>query len=199
MFLSKLFMHRIELVDPYQYHKFIWELFPNREDDGRNFLYRVERRIPGQGVEILMQSSVQPQDRSENIELVASKEFEPRLSKNQFLRFKLRANPVKAIRDDHKQRKNGEHKIRVPLIREEQQVDWLIRKVKEYAMVESVIVRNEVPLYFYKRDSGRGKIQTVSFEGYLKVIEPDGVKQLLLSGIGPAKSFGCGMLSIAAG
>ncbi|EAA1049248.1 type I-E CRISPR-associated protein Cas6/Cse3/CasE, partial [Escherichia coli O28ac] len=42
-----------------------------------------------------------------------------------------------------------------------------------------------------------GKIQTVCFEGVLTINDAPALIDLLQQGIGPAKSMGCGLLSLA--
>jgi len=54
------------------------------------------------------------------------------------------------------------------------------------------------PLRFYKTKEERaGKIQPVSYKGVLNVRDAEGVVMLIRKGIGPAKAFGCGLLSLA--
>jgi len=42
-----------------------------------------------------------------------------------------------------------------------------------------------------------GKIQSVGFQGILQVAKPTILKEIIINGIGPAKAFGCGLLSLA--
>jgi len=42
-----------------------------------------------------------------------------------------------------------------------------------------------------------GKIQPVRFQGILQVVNPGALQETTIKGIGPAKSFGCGLLSLA--
>jgi len=55
--------------------------------------------------------------------------------------------------------------------------------------------------FFFTKGEGRGrktgKIQAVRFSGLLRVSDPAAFDRILQQGIGPAKSFGCGMMSIA--
>ncbi|GHH66145.1 type I-E CRISPR-associated protein Cas6/Cse3/CasE [Streptosporangium violaceochromogenes] len=48
-----------------------------------------------------------------------------------------------------------------------------------------------------RRDTGPVVLQTVTFEGRLRVTDPASFTERLLSGIGPAKSYGCGLLTLA--
>ncbi|CDH24989.1 type I-E CRISPR-associated protein Cas6/Cse3/CasE [Xenorhabdus bovienii] len=114
------------------------------------------------------------------------------------LRFKLRANPVKTIKDERQRRtRDGELKCcRVPLIHEEQQLQWLSRKLAGAALLSTAWVISEPPIYFRKSDIS-GKIQPICFEGQITVQESEVLIFLLSQGIGPAKAIGCGLLSLA--
>ena len=88
--------------------------------------------------------------------------------------------------------------MRVPLLLEEQQLAWLERKLQGFAQLETLIVQPEPILYFRKPKEGRtGKIQTVIFDGILTVTDTESFDRQLKQGIGPAKAFGCGLLSVA--
>jgi CRISPR system Cascade subunit CasE len=123
------------------------------------------------------------------------------------LRFRLRANPVRTIHDkEHGRflpegRYAGELKrCRVPLLREEQQREWLQRKLAHAVRIDCVGMQQEMPLYFRKGERDKrmdGKVQPVLFDGLLSVSDADAFNALLSKGIGPAKVFGCGLLSIA--
>jgi len=54
-----------------------------------------------------------------------------------------------------------------------------------------------LPLRFRKGKEDRaGKIQPVSFQGVLNVKNPAILSELIQNGIGPAKAFGCGLISL---
>lgn len=89
-------------------------------------------------------------------------------------------------------------KCRVPLIRDEELQSWLARKLEGLAKIESVEVEKRQTMNFRKvREKRVGKIQPVSFHGVLSVADPEGLLSLIHAGIGPAKAFGCGLLSLA--
>jgi CRISPR system Cascade subunit CasE len=86
----------------------------------------------------------------------------------------------------------------VPLIHEEEWRAWLERKLAGCADLESLLAVKRLPLNFRKVQERRvGKIQPVSFQGILSVQDPAAFCALISSGIGPAKAFGCGLLSLA--
>ncbi|PHM71863.1 type I-E CRISPR-associated protein Cas6/Cse3/CasE [Xenorhabdus kozodoii] len=199
MFLSKVWINWRWAKDPYQLHRALWQLFPHRPDDARDFLFRIERKNLGRGAEALLQSAQAPLS-AEVAQVIVSKPIQWRIPTGASLRFKLRANPVKTIKDGEQRRdRNGKIKCcRVPLIHEEEQLQWLSRKLAGAALLSTAWATPESPIYFCKDDI-RGKIQPICFEGQLIVQESDAFIALLNKGIGPAKAMGCGLLSLAPG
>jgi len=204
MYLSKLFIDFKRPKNIYQIHQDLWSLFPNQDDKARSFLFRVEQLQAGSGASILMQSEIEPVAGNEHVTLLATRKYPLTVLKNQRLRFLLVANPVKTVKDQ-KERKNQKGVIksnRVPLITENDQQNWIERKLQSWAQLDSVMIHPCPPLYFYKKDEQKpkgyaGKIVPVTFEGVLIVREPDTIIEQVKQGIGPAKAFGCGLLSLA--
>lgn len=195
MYLSKIVFSWPACRNPYEWHRSIWKLFPEKsKDDDRDFLFTCLDRRSGRNVSAILLSKGEPKYRSgEEIELVGeSKSLADLCFKSgQVLRFKLIANPTKVLTEQNAEKR----KIRVPLIKEEQQVLWLKRKLDGIAVLESIVTQNETPLYFNRKGKG-GKIVPVNFEGILKVIDSEKFKEIYLSGIGPAKAFGCGLMLV---
>jgi CRISPR/Cas system-associated endonuclease Cas1 len=52
-----------------------------------------------------------------------------------------------------------------------------------------------VPLYF-RKGKRAGKLVTCTFEGVLRVDDPERLTILLENGVGPARAFGCGLLLV---
>lgn len=199
MYLSKVLISGPVAHNPYEIHRELWTLFEKDAQARRDFLFRIVQSDHS-CAEILMQSAKQPEPASRNARIIASKEYSPVFQPEQRLRFLLMANPIKTI-DDEEGRKNGKGEIkkcRVPLINEEAQRDWLKKKFSNIALFETIVVEPSIPVRFRKiRESITGKIQPVIYSGVFKVIDSKGLYELLITGIGPAKAFGCGMLSLA--
>ena len=198
MYLSKVHVSWPKARDPYELHRLLWTLFPGYEREQRSFLFRVEQERRGVGSELLVQSEWAPNNQAAEVRVLAARTYLPTLKHGQLLRFRLTGNPVKTIKDE-KGRRNAKDEIkacRVPLIKEEQQLEWLHRKLHAAARVDSAVVHSVRSLYF--RKGGRaGKIAAVTFDGILEVVEPEQLWRQVRAGIGPAKGFGCGLLSIA--
>lgn len=199
MYLSKILVTGSACHNPYEIHRALWELFPEDNDADRNFLFRVENS-DGRQAEILMQSIREPGLINNKTRVIASRKFSVSLRAEQMLRFFLVANPVKTI-DDEKGRKNvkGEiKKCRVPLIDDDAQRGWLSKKLEHVASLETLVIDKKLPLYFRKpKDRLIGKIQPVAYQGIIRVQNPNALQELVRNGIGPAKAFGCGLLSLA--
>lgn len=127
------------------------------------------------------------------------KRVESKFRRDQRLRFLLRANPtVRRLRPSMEgggERRPGQ---RLGLLREADQRDWLRRKGDEAGFEPLVFEANGRGLLSFTRgDHGRQTHLCVDFEGYLRVVDPERFASALLSGIGAAKGFGFGLLSVA--
>lgn len=194
MFLSKVELDRTASLNPYEWHRALWQLFPDRKDDGRDFLFRIDQHHFGPGFIVLLQSQCLPQTVGKQARVIRGPKqinFQTILP-NTLYRFRVTVNAIKEIRDI----KDPQRKIRVPLIKEAEQIAWLTRKLDGAAILMEVMRIKNPPLYFRKKGQD-GKLVTVTFDGILKVNDPELLRQLMVQGIGAAKSFGCGLISIA--
>lgn len=204
-----MFLSRVEIPwkfarNSYDLHRQLWRLFPGEEKETRSngeelrqgFLFRIEDNPTGRPARLLVQSRRAPEVAPELI-VVGTREFKPRPVAGQRLAFLLTANPVKTIADtqrDAKPYKQSE-KCRVPLIKEEDQREWIARKFARSGEIEATSIMPHAPNYFRKGNRG-GKLVTATFEGIMRVRDPDILVSLLENGIGPAKAFGCGLLLV---
>lgn len=118
--------------------------------------------------------------------------------------FRLAANPVRSGR-----RTDGGQTQRFGHVTVAQQTGWLLARAAGFGFEiplggdgePAVIVREREKLTFSKgARSGRNRV-TISravFDGRLEVVDPDALRRAILSGIGPAKAYGCGLLTLAA-
>jgi len=119
---------------------------------------------------------------------------------DQLLAFRLRANPTRKIDtkstgDTHR---NGR---RVELRTDEQRMEWLRRKSEAAGFeVVSVRVRDGESHGHRATDAGKGSLLTfasVVFDGMLRVRDVEQLRRALSDGIGSAKAYGHGLLSLA--
>ncbi len=205
MYLSRIFLPWRPGQNPYSWHQQLWDLFP--EESGRRnkikkekeakaervefpayFLFRVEEIQPGQGELLLVQSPVKPIECG-TIKIVKGPNelTYVKLTDNAMARFILTANPVKTKSADRN---------RVPHIGEENLKNWLKGKVKAFGkIVEDVLITPGHPIYFRKENTA-GKINPVTFEGKMEITDIAAFRKAAFAGIGPAKSFGCGLMLI---
>lgn len=204
-----MFLSRVEIPwefarNPYNLHRQLWKLFPGEEKETRSndeelrqgFLFRIEDSSTGRPARLLVQSRRAPEIAS-GLVLVGTREIQPQPVAGQRLVFLLTANPVKTITDaqrDAKPSKRSE-KCRVPLIKEEDQREWIARKLASACEIEAAKVLPHAPIYFRKGNRG-GKLVTATFEGVMRVRNPDILITTMENGIGPAKAFGCGLLLV---
>jgi len=122
-----------------------------------------------------------------------SKQFDPELVKGQVLRFRLRANPTKRIKDSGK---------RQGVLGEEAQIDWLRQKSSQngFEIIDATVM-DEGFAEDKMTDTNDRKhdltILSTRFDGLLRVREPDTFRQTIEQGIGSGKGFGFGLISIA--
>lgn len=199
MFLTQLCLNRLDrnvmktLTDVYRLHQTVMKGFTAYDDVAR-VLFRVEPEVRNGSVVVLVQSVVVPDWRfvEENSGIVAVrvKEFSPSFRKGDSFRFRLRANPTVT--------RNGK---RYGLIRDDDLLDWFRKKEERLGVsLTSATVVDEGYISGRKRSekgNHRLDIKIVRFEGVLKVVEPELVGEAFSTGIGPAKAFGCGLLSLA--
>lgn len=195
MYLSMVDLHPSVSRNPYNWHKELWQLFPGKAGECRDFLFRIEgANSDGYNTKVLLQSETIPQiNGRKNCVVIESKIIASTLVSNEMIyRFKVTANATKKIRDKN----NSNKTLRVPLIKEDEQIGWIKRKFEKAAVIMELVVRPNPPIYFKKKET-KGKLVTVTFEGIIKITNSDSMIELMRRGIGPAKSFGCGLISLA--
>jgi CRISPR system Cascade subunit CasE len=176
-------------------------LFASAPQEAKRALFRMERD-PDTGIStVLVQSHAAPDfstlppgywlnhpevrsDYAEKLHAIAA---------GQFLRFRLLANPtVKQKNADGKPARYG-------LYKEAKQRAWLTGKLSGGAKLIDVEM-NKLAMQSFRRHGDGEQKQThfaVLFEGILQVADPDKLRQTVESGIGSAKGFGFGLLSLA--
>lgn len=140
--------------------------------------------------------------------------FLSRLTAGDVWAFRLTANPVHSIR-----RKADEPTKRTAHITPSHQVDWLLKRQRAggFQIVEKppeqrrlaegdqyqLIVHGRRNLAFGKAKQPPGRhnyisLATATFDGRLRVTDPDALRRTLTSGLGKAKAYGCGLMTLAA-
>ncbi|GAA2433316.1 type I-E CRISPR-associated protein Cas6/Cse3/CasE [Streptomyces macrosporus] len=139
--------------------------------------------------------------------------FLARLEADSVWAFRLTANPVHSIR-----RTEGEPTKRTAHLTPRHQMDWLLKRQKDsgFRILEKpldqrrlpdgdqyqLIVRDRRDLSFGKTEHTTGRknrvtLTTATFDGRLQVTDPDALRRTLTSGLGKAKAYGCGLMTLA--
>ncbi|SFP52289.1 CRISPR system Cascade subunit CasE [Amycolatopsis arida] len=114
--------------------------------------------------------------------------------------FRLTANPVVSRRKSAEAKRSQ----RFGHVTATHQTAWLLKRIGKhgFAVVNGesgepdLAVRGRRTLRFSRRGS-EVVIATATFEGVLEVTDPAALRRALTSGIGPAKGYGCGLLTLA--
>lgn len=136
--------------------------------------------------------------------------FLARLRKGNTWAFRLTANPVHSIR-----RSDSEPTKVTAHVTPRQQMQWLLDRQEKsgFAIVEKpperqlmegdvceLIVHNRRQVAFKKKGGTKPvSLATATFDGRLRVTDPELFRRTLTRGLGRAKAYGCGLMTLAEG
>lgn len=207
MYLSKLSLDpksrqaQAEISNRYELHRTLTAQFSEDKREEIALLYRVE--LPNHtddAIILLVQSQVEPNWRSLlDAKLLISqpeiKQFEVSFVEGSSYYFRILANPTM-----RRSQVEGKGK-RVGLYTPQEQREWLLRKanhggfqilatdIRDLGLIESTKRKNNKSFYI--------RHLAVQFDGLLQVCHPGKFSSALINGIGSAKAFGFGLLSLA--
>ena len=138
--------------------------------------------------------------------------FLERIADGDVWQFRLTANPIHYIR-----RTSGEPTKRTAHLTPAHQLAWLIKQEERagFAIVRNpperqhlavsdehdVVVHNHRDLSFGKNGASPGsrnvKIVTATYDGRLRVTDAERLRRTLTAGLGKAKAYGCGLMTLA--
>lgn len=200
--------------DQYLPHQLLWRLFSSGEgndrDKTRPFIYRVMDN--GTWPTFYLLSDTEPEDREGHFR-VASKPFNPKLQPGTRLRFDLRANPVKRRRTgegrqqrhdvvmDAKRKQTQEGEVEELRVLEHRAgKEWLGQRAADlgFSLSDEFFAADSYRQHRIPRAGKRSpiKFSSLDMRGVLEVTDVGRFQKALFDGIGPAKSFGCGLLLI---
>ena len=191
---------RLRLRNCYDWHQAVWEAFPGRDGEPRDFLTRLDQRR--EGFRLLIISPVQPVQPDWCPADGESWKTKP-ISETYFTRsryaFQLCANPTKKIskeQSDGSLTKNGR---RVPLRKREELVEWIKRKgeLGGFSVDQATLRTFSRGREYFEKNGQSGLHSAVEFQGVLAVTDPAKFHETFTRGIGSAKAFGFGLLVIA--
>jgi CRISPR system Cascade subunit CasE len=199
---------RTDLANPYQLHATLCHAFAGPEEKPPRFLWRLEE---GGVPVVLVQSVVEPhwerlearfpgyfvQKPDERPNPVCKPLPLEHLQPSQVLRFRLRANPTVTRKDPQNPEKRKRHGLKSV----EEQLEWLARQGQKggFAVLGAMVAQSERVRMYKHYGSDPIVLQSVLYEGHLKITDLEAFKATLARGLGHAKALGFGLLSIARG
>lgn len=199
MVLSKIILDlddtnaRRDLSNPYQMHATLMRLV----DAGSSRpLWRLETPRDGSAPYILVQTDIEPdpaQLRSRGTPYFTSFDSQPHrllddIRAGEPLRFRVRANPTVT-------RAGKRH----GLVREDEQLAWIERALGTRGARQVMSIVRESSRHTLRRRKGDAPIvlHGATFDGILQVEDAAAIRTAVRDGIGHAKGFGFGLLTVA--
>lgn len=191
-----------DLADAHRMHRRLMSMFDTSLGDTpratAGLLYRVERHR--HDVTVLAQSTAEPRTTAlpTDYATVDSTPLEPLLDLLDHhvpVRYRIDANPV-AIKttDGHKARR---------WLHDDEAVQWWHRRAADAGLDLVSCTLTQETLSYAARDDTRNKRRVrvphgiSRFEGTAVVSDPTALRDAVLTGIGHARAYGCGLLSLA--
>lgn len=218
MFLSQLILNpssrlvRSELSRPYELHRTVMSAFAANFQNNR-VLYRLEISSRDGIPQVLVQSTYAPDwstIKSKPGYLLnisddnpAVRPFQPHVETGQHLVFRLAASPTHSIcSNEIKQTGKRMRGQRRPILSPEEQALWLSRKGENSGFRVCTLRITKLGNQYVDIPDMDNTIQharhlSIRFDGELKVVDPERFLTTLAAGLGSAKGFGFGLLSIA--
>jgi CRISPR system Cascade subunit CasE len=114
--------------------------------------------------------------------------------------FRLTANPVR----NGRKTENSARTQRLGHVTAAQQQTWLLDRTGKHGFTvntgdhkEPDLIVRDRHIHNFSRAGRTVTLATATFEGRLTVTDPDALRAALTRGIGPAKGYGCGLLTLA--
>jgi CRISPR system Cascade subunit CasE len=139
--------------------------------------------------------------------------FLSHLSSGQHWAFRLQANPTHAVKLEGRKRSQRLGHVTVA-----QQVQWLLTRAESRGFrvlptghadpasgepAPALVVHHRQVRGFRRRDQPQSQrrsevtLTMAVFDGHLEILDADRLRETLTRGIGPAKAYGCGLLTLA--
>jgi len=188
-------------------HKTIMRLFPT--DLGPNaratagILFRTEQTLGG-GVDILLQSTAQPDEArlAEGYGTIFSRPLDPLLDavrKGLPVRYRLIANATRKL---GRNTVVGKPLSVVPLAGADAEAWWERQAEQSGLELREAVATALTPAVGVRVDKNRGALQPqrharTRFDGTAIITDPELLRERVIAGIGRAKTYGCGLLTLA--
>lgn len=207
------------IASPYRLHAAVEAAFPPdmAAVGGGRVLWRLDRRAEAPQEFWLYIVSPEKPDLTHVVEqagwpvherLWQTKDYRPlldRIENGQRWEFRLKANPVRKV---HKDKGRNPNECVVGKVQRHvtvgQQLEWLCSRAAAHGF-EVMADANGAPAVVvsqrnretFRRGSDEVTLSTALYDGVLVVVDADRMRAALCQGIGRAKGFGCGLLTVA--
>lgn len=202
---------------PERVHAAILGCFPpgqSSTDQGRT-LWRLDRGTQNHDFHLMIMSPLRPDLTALNQQAgwetgspgrtADYDRFLMNLAKGRAWRFRLAANPTVSLRPSGDDRPRGKRHAHVTA---GHQLEWLLKRTEQNGFTilpdsagnPHAIVTGRDVLRFRRGTDGTGRTVTLTkvvIDGVLEVSDPNALRHALVTGIGPAKGYGCGLLTLA--
>lgn len=192
--------------DNYQWHKKIWEFFPNNKNIKRDYLSRIDNFDRAFLIWILSHTKPDCPVWLDPDSLSTKPISDSFLSHSKYA-FDIIANPTKSLTSSEKSKRGK----RVSIIKKDELREWIERKGVSRSLDQNgkpvsggFKIIDEKPLEigrmyenYFKKGEHTGFHGGVKFKGFLEVTDPVAFKQTFYKGIGGAKGFGFGLMLLA--
>ena len=201
---ARAFVARFGL-EGYGLHQALWRLFAAEAGAPRDFLYRIIDQAERPAFYVV---SARSPVMDLPIWRIQTRDYAPCLQTGDRLVFSLRANPTikraptlgaRSVRHDvvMDARKKGDALDPELGSYHQPGLAWLTPRAESAGFrVEQTRIDGYRRHQLYKRGSAPMVFSTLDFEGVLTVADPGIFHNSLLTGLGPAKAFGCGLLLV---
>lgn len=218
---AQLLLAPARIGDPYALHQCLWKAFAGSAEE-RPFLHRADRVQAPEGprLKVLVQSVIPGDWTAIGATVIERKEVAraPTFTAGERRRFLLRANVTVQRKGQHefagldREAFRAARGRRVALWEPAGIEEWIVRKLDAAgARIPTETLRNDLdePVeqravrhsnarpWRWTRKDNPARHDGVDFEGVLEVVDPTRLRESLVLGIGPAKAFGFGLLSLA--
>jgi len=207
MVLSEHSVFKEIFASGYALHQAVWDLFADGPDRDRDFLYRLDAvgRLPL----VYAVSARKPQD-TKCIWLIESKDYTPQLKAGMRLGFTVRVNPIyKKDGKRHDVVMDAKYKMRAAASGQAERKaaqeiiaeacrKWIEERAEKNGFkLAHFRADGYKQMRFCKKNGGEPiRYSTVDITGVLEVINEKSFTDMLFSGLGPAKGFGCGLMLV---
>lgn len=205
MILSQLLLNKADLIqlritDVYSLHRLVYSCFPLENAEQKtaspaSFLF-CDNGNKKNGREIIILSQTAPQ--APECGVLESKQIPDRLLEFSRYRFAITINSVKREKKD-KEENNPKHKL-LPIIGQQEVHKWFVNKAPSWGFLvqPSSLQIDETGVWNFSKKNNQVTLAYAKIGGLLEVTDRELFIKSFKHGIGRAKTFGCGLLQIAA-